>query len=111
MDNTLSTSSMTVNRADLRPGQIVEVRQRYVVKPGRYPAGSKRTGPKMYPTGEPAEFVVVRSRWRVYRSGPHMEVVPAYWVAENGSNRELERIFDTHGEAIAYADRQARRPL
>lgn len=130
---------MTVNRADLQPGQIVEVRQRYVVGTKRYPpADHERADPrpgragnrKLYPTGEPADLVIVRGRWRVYQARvraaaylPRWHKLAGWqylhngiWIAEltdpNVSSTPLDwEHFQTHAEAIAYADRQARRPL
>ena len=125
------------SRADLQPGQIVEVRQRYVVGTRRYlPADHEHADPrpgragnrKLYPTGEPAELVIVRGRWRVYqvnikseahypRWHPRRPVWPSLrygtWIAElsdpNGSPTPLDwEPFTTHAEAIAYADRKAR---
>ena len=110
-------------RADLRPGMVVEVRQRYVVGTKRYrPADHEHADPrpgragnrKLYPTGEPAELVIVRGRWRVSR---HAMLGLPYWVAAEQTPPGMSTwdtdwaTFDTHAEAIAYADRQARRPL
>ena len=114
-----------ITRDQMRPGMVVEVRQRYVVKPGRYPAGSKRTGAKMYPTGEPAEFVIVRRRWRVRRRPPFSLLgtpINGAWIAEEQDRRDGEDApfvafgdgdpgwyaFNTWAEAITYADRMAR---
>lgn len=43
------------------------------------------------------------SRWRVYKR----PFPPYWWAAMNGDNLEFEH-FDTHAEALDYADRMVR---
>lgn len=102
---------MTISRADLLPGQIVEVRQRYLVTDRR----NSVTGEHKLRHLPPDELVIVRGRWRVSRT--RFWGVAPYWVAAEQTPPGMSTldtdlaIFDTHAEAIAYADRQARRPL
>ena len=97
-----------MNRRDMRPGQIVERRERYVVTTNQYPEGLH----KLHPIG--GEFVLISERWRVRRvpaRGGFLSI-DAYWLAKGGVKDEDGyrewNMFDTHAEAIAYADRRAR---
>ena len=117
-------------RADLRPGMVMEVRQRYVVGTKRYlPADHEHADPRPGRAGlrkldhllpDRDEWHLVRGRWRVRWRPPFSFLgahIDGFWIAEEQDRRDGEDgdpewyVFDTWAEAIAYADRQARRPL
>ncbi len=101
---------MTLTIGDqMRPDQIAQhvTTQTYRVLPTTW-AGLCKLDP-LRP--DRAEWQLVRGRWRVWQYLRY-----GTWIAElpdpNGSPTPLDwEPFDTHAEAIAYADKQARRPL
>ena len=102
-----------ITRDQMRPGQIV---QRVTTQTYRV---CKRAGLLKLDQLPPfrAEWQLVRGRWRV-RWRPPFSHLGAHnsglWIAEEQDRRDREdgdpgwRAFDTHAEAIAYADRMAR---
>ena len=111
----------TLTRAQMRPGQIVQRVTTYRVLPATWAEGSKHAGlhklDQLLPDRD--EWQLIRGRWRV-RWNPALRFpgthLAGFWIAEEQDRRDAYgdtdwAIFVTHAEAIAYADRQARRPL
>ena len=112
-----------ITRDQMRPGQIVQrvTTQTFRVRRETWASdnASKRAGLRKLDHLLPdrVEWQLVRGRWRV-RWNPPFSFLGAHnsglWIAEEQDRRDREdgdpgwRAFDTHAEAIAYADRMAR---
>lgn len=104
-----------ITRADMRPGQIVARVTTYRVLPATWTGLHKLD--HLLP--DRAEWQLVRGRWRI-RWWPPFEFMgvhfDGFWIAEEQDRKDDDgdhewRAFDTWADAIAYADKQARRPL
>ena len=109
-------------RDQMRPGQIVQrvTTQTYRVRSARWSDdnASKRAGLRKLDHLMPDRVEWHLVRWRVRWRPPFRHLgahVDGFWIAEEQDRRDEDGdhewyAFDTWAEAIAYADRMARRP-
>lgn len=110
-----------ITRDQMRPGQIVArvTTQTYRVLPTTWGEDSKLAGlhklDHMLPDRD--EWQLLRGRWRVRWRPPFKFIgdhVDGFWIAEEQDRRDAEGdhewlVFDDWADAIAFADRMARR--